>query len=47
MRRDDVSYAVSHNELADTVQRLGSLLGGTFVDGGRHPASAPTTSSFR
>ena len=38
MRLDHVSYAVSHNELADTVQRLGSLLGGTFVDGGRHPS---------
>jgi catechol 2,3-dioxygenase-like lactoylglutathione lyase family enzyme len=38
MRLDHVSYAVSHAELADTVQRLGSLLGGTFVDGGRHPS---------
>lgn len=37
MRLDHVSYAVSHNELADTVQRLGNLLGGTFEDGGRHP----------
>ena len=34
---DHVSYAVSHNELADTVQRLGQMLGGTFEDGGRHP----------
>jgi hypothetical protein len=37
MRLDHVSYAVSHNELADTVQRLGQQLGGTFEDGGRHP----------
>ena len=37
MRLDHLSYAVSHSELADTVQRLGSTLGGTFVDGGRHP----------
>ncbi|MEO6821432.1 MAG: VOC family protein [Candidatus Nanopelagicales bacterium] len=38
MRLDHLSYAVSHPELADTVQRLGCQLGGTFVDGGRHPA---------
>jgi hypothetical protein len=38
MRLDHLSYAVSHSELADTVQRLGCQLGGTFVDGGRHPA---------
>jgi hypothetical protein len=37
MRLDHVSYAVSHHELADTVQRLGLQLGGTFEDGGRHP----------
>jgi hypothetical protein len=37
MRFDHLSYAVSHPELADTVQRLGCQLGGTFVDGGRHP----------
>lgn len=38
MRLDHVSYAVSHNELADTVQRLGALLGSGFNDGGRHPS---------
>jgi hypothetical protein len=27
----------SHEQLADTVQRLGSRLGSTFVDGGIHP----------
>jgi hypothetical protein len=37
MRLDHVSYAVSHHELVDTVQRLGQQLGGSFVDGGRHP----------
>ena len=37
MRLDHVSYAVNSNELVDTVQRLGQQLGGTFVDGGRHP----------
>ena len=37
MRLDHVSYAVSSTELVDTVQRLGQQLGGSFVDGGRHP----------
>ena len=37
MRLDHVSYVTSHNQLADTVQRLGSCLGSTFVDGGVHP----------
>jgi hypothetical protein len=37
MRLDHVSYAVSSSELVDTVQRLGQQLGGSFVDGGRHP----------
>lgn len=37
MRLDHVSYAVAPQELADTVQRLGALLGSTFVDGGKHP----------
>ena len=37
MRLDHVSYAVSHSELVDTVQRLGQQLGGSFEDGGRHP----------
>jgi len=37
MRLDHVSYVASHDQLADTVQRLGSRLGTTFVDGGIHP----------
>ena len=37
MRLDHISYVTSHDQLADTVQRLGSRLGGTFVDGGVHP----------
>ena len=37
MRFDHISYVTSHNQLADTVQRLGSRLGSTFVDGGIHP----------
>ena len=37
MRLDNVSYVTSHDQLADTVQRLGSRLGTTFVDGGIHP----------
>ncbi len=44
MRLDHVSYAVSHAELVDTVQRLGALLGGAFFDGGRHPSFG--TSNF-
>ena len=37
MRLDHVSYVTSHDQLADTVQRLGSRIGSTFVDGGVHP----------
>ena len=37
MRLDHISYVTSHEQLADTVQRLGSRLGTTFVDGGIHP----------
>ena len=37
MRLDHVSYVTSHDQIADTVQRLGSRLGTTFVDGGIHP----------
>lgn len=37
MRLDHVSYVTSHDQLADTVQRLGSRLAATFVDGGVHP----------
>ena len=37
MRLDHVSYVTTHDQLADTVQRLGSLIGSAFVDGGIHP----------
>lgn len=37
MRLDHVSYVTSHDQLADTVQRLGARIGSTFVDGGFHP----------
>lgn len=37
MRLDHVSYVTSHEQLSDTVQRIGSRLGGTFIDGGIHP----------
>lgn len=37
MHLDHVSYVTSHDQIADTVQRLGSRLGSTFVDGGIHP----------
>jgi len=38
MNIDHVSYACSAGELADVVQRIGSELGATFIDGGIHPA---------
>ncbi len=37
MRLDHISYVTSHDQLADSVQRIGSRLGVTFVDGGIHP----------
>ena len=37
MRLDHLSYVTSHDQLSDTVQRLGARLGSTFVDGGVHP----------
>ena len=37
MRIDHISYVTSHEQLADTVQRIGSRLSGTFIDGGIHP----------
>lgn len=37
MRIDHVSYAASHNQISDVVQRIGSRLGSTIVDGGIHP----------
>ena len=40
MRLDHVSYVTSHDQLVDTVQRLGDRLCSTFVDGGIHPCFA-------
>jgi len=37
MRLDHISYACTSAEVADTVQRIGSDLGASFHDGGRHP----------
>jgi hypothetical protein len=37
MRLDHVSYVTTHDQLADTVQRLGARIGSAFVDGGIHP----------
>ena len=37
MRLDHISYAASHDQLADVVQRLGSRIGSAFTDGGIHP----------
>ena len=37
MKLDHISYVTQHDQLADTVQRLGSSMGSTFVDGGVHP----------
>ena len=37
MRLDHISYVTTHEQLSDTVQRLGARLGSTFVDGGIHP----------
>ena len=37
MRLDHISYVTSHDQISDTVQRLGAKLGTTFVDGGIHP----------
>jgi len=37
MRLDHISYVTSHDQISDTVQRLGAKLGTTFVDGGVHP----------
>lgn len=37
MRLDHVSYAASHDQLIDVVQRFGSRIGSPFTDGGIHP----------
>ncbi|NBO61229.1 MAG: VOC family protein [Flavobacteriia bacterium] len=36
-RLDHLSYATSHDQLVDVVQRLGSRIGSAFIDGGIHP----------
>lgn len=36
-RLDHLSYAASHDQLVDVVQRLGSRIGSAFTDGGIHP----------
>ena len=37
MRLDHISYAASHDQLVDVVQRLGSRIGSAFIYGGIHP----------
>ncbi|NCW13362.1 MAG: VOC family protein [Chitinophagia bacterium] len=37
MRLDHISYAASHDQVVDVVQRLGSRIGTAFTDGGIHP----------
>jgi len=37
MRLDHVSYAASHEQISDVVNRLGSQIGTAFIDGGIHP----------
>jgi hypothetical protein len=36
-RLDHLSYATSHEQLVDVVQRLGARIGSPFIDGGIHP----------
>jgi len=36
-RLDHISYATSHDQLVDVVQRLGARIGSAFTDGGIHP----------
>lgn len=37
MKLDHVSYATSHDTVIDVIQRIGSQLGASFIDGGIHP----------
>jgi hypothetical protein len=37
MRLDHISYAASHEQIPDVVNRIGSQIGTAFVDGGIHP----------
>jgi len=34
---DHISYATSHDKIVDVIQRVGSQLGASFIDGGIHP----------
>jgi len=37
MHLDHVSYATTHDSVVDVIQRIGSQLGASFIDGGIHP----------
>jgi len=37
MRLDHISYVTTHDQLSDTVQRIGARIGSAFIDGGIHP----------
>ncbi|MDA0217589.1 MAG: VOC family protein [Actinobacteria bacterium] len=37
MHLDHISYATSHDNIVDVIQRIGSQLGASFIDGGIHP----------
>jgi hypothetical protein len=37
MHLDHISYATSHDSIVDVIQRIGSQLGASFIDGGIHP----------
>jgi len=37
MRLDHISYATSHDQISDAVNRIGSQIGTAFIDGGIHP----------
>jgi len=37
MRLDHISYAASHDQISDVVNRIGSQIGTAFIDGGIHP----------
>jgi len=37
MRLDHISYASSHDQISDVVNRIGSQIGTAFIDGGVHP----------
>lgn len=37
MRLDHLSYAVSHEQISDVANRIGTQIGTAFIDGGVHP----------